>query len=142
MLNEIRIAGLKVLEGYLEPALVSGPPVERLLALTESYLNFAVEQPKYFDFAFLVPDPDIERFADEIARPAWDTFRVSVDQIKACVDAGVFADEDPLETAIVLWAEAHGLVTLFRTGRFGPDPEAFRQIYRKCIQRLLDGLRK
>jgi AcrR family transcriptional regulator len=142
LLNEIRIEGLKVLERYLEPVLAEGPPIERLIALTERYLSFAVEQPKYFDFAFLVPDPDIQRFADEVARPAWDTFRVSIDQIQACVDEGIFAPEDPLETAIVLWAEAHGLVTLFRTGRFGPDPEAFRAIYGRCIERLLNGLRK
>ena len=39
------------------------------------------------------------------------------------------------------WAEAHGLVTLFRTGRFGEDPETFRQIYRRLVGRVMDGLR-
>ena len=54
---------------------------------------------------------------------------------------GVFKKADPAETAIMLWAEAHGLITLFKMHRFGPDAELFKIIYRRSIDRLFDGLK-
>jgi AcrR family transcriptional regulator len=140
LLNEIVIEGLKILESYLRPALESGEPYDRLVRMTDSYLRFALEQPKYFDFAFLVPNPNSNAMADEIARPDWDTFRLAIEQVAACAEAGVFPKDDPLETAVTIWAEVHGLVTLFRTGRFGQDPELFRQIYRAAVDRMFRGL--
>jgi AcrR family transcriptional regulator len=141
LLNEIVIGGLKILEEYLRPALEAATPYDRLIRMTDSYLNFALEQPKYFDFAFLTPGPVQSHVATEIARPDWDTFRLAIEQIAACAEAGLFPREDPLETAITIWAEVHGLITLYRTGRFGQDPEIFRAIYRQSVDRMLRGLK-
>lgn len=140
LLNEIVIEGLQVLESYLRRALDAETPYECLVQLTDSFLDFALEQPQYFDFAFLVPSEDIERFAEELNRPSWETFRVSAEQVAACMDEGIFVRDDPLETAITIWAGAHGLITLFRTGRFGTDVEAFQATYRQSVRRTLKGL--
>jgi AcrR family transcriptional regulator len=141
LLNEIVIEGLKILEEYLRPALEADTPYDRLVCMTDHYLRFAMERPQYFDFAFLIPNPGLRPVADEIARPDWDTFRLAVEQVAACTEAGIFPGDDPLETAITLWAEVHGLITLFRTGRFGPNPETFREIYRQSVDRTLRGLK-
>jgi AcrR family transcriptional regulator len=140
LLNEIVIEGLRILEDYLKPALQAETPYARLVQMTERFLDFAMEQPKYFDFAFLIPSPDISRFSEEISRPDWSTFRFAVEQVAACIEDGSLARDDPLYTAITIWAEVHGLVTLYRTGRFGPDAALFRQIYRQSVSRLLQGL--
>ena len=140
LLNEIVIEGLRILEGYLRPALEAPDPYERLRRLTENYLNFALEQPQYFDFAFLIPSREIGRVDDEIGRPDWTTFRLAVEQVAECMKRGIFAEDDPLETSISIWAEVHGLVTLYRTGRFGSDPTSFKGIYRNSVDRVLKGL--
>jgi AcrR family transcriptional regulator len=140
LLNEIVLEGLRILEGYLRPALEAQDPFERLRRLTDNYLSFALEQPQYFDFAFLIPSPEVNRFDDEIARPDWTTFRMAVEQVAECIKRGVFVADDPLETSISIWAEVHGLVALYRTGRFGPDPALFRGIYRNSVDRLFRGL--
>ena len=54
----------------------------------------------------------------------------------------MFPGDDPLETAVTIWAEVHGLITLFRTGRFGQDAEVFRGIYRQSVDRMLRGNEK
>jgi len=141
LLNEIVVEGLKVLESYLQPALDAPNAYERLLRLTERYLEFALEQPKFFDFAFLTPSREIQHFADEVARPMWTIFRMAIEQISTCMEDGLLAKGDALETAIVIWAEVHGLVTLYRTGRFGPQPEFFRHIYGNSVRRVLEGLK-
>ncbi|NUR24572.1 MAG: WHG domain-containing protein, partial [Catenulispora sp.] len=47
-----------------------------------------------------------------------------------CVEAGVFRpDADPDEVADVLWAAAHGVISLERAGHF-PDGELGAQRYR------------
>ena len=140
LLSEIVVAGLQVLERYLQPALAADTPYERLKRLTDNYLAFALEQPQYFDLAFLTPDPNIENLSDEVARPMWNTFRVAIDQVVGCMARGEFEQDEPLSTAIMIWAEVHGLVTLYRTGRMGSDPERFRLVYRASVERMFKGL--
>ena len=67
LLGELINVGLKILQDYLEPALQAEGPFERLEQLIDRYFDFALEQPKYFDLAFLVPSHGM-RMADELAR--------------------------------------------------------------------------
>jgi len=140
LLSEIINAGLEILQRYLEPAFRASTPFERLQLLIDYYLDFALEQPRYFDFAFLAPSHDMH-LADELARYNRSTFMFAVQQVQLCMEQGVFEKDDPLETSIMLWAEAHGLVTLFRMERFGTDASAFRAVFRRAIDRVLCGLR-
>ena len=141
LLSQIVVTGLQVLEGYLRPALAAETPFERMKQLTERYLDFALEQPEYFNLAFLTPDPKIESLPQEVSRPMWDTFRMSIDQVVGCMASGEFERDDPLSTAIMIWAEVHGLVTLYRTGRMGPNAEQFRFVYSSSVDRMFKGLR-
>lgn len=140
LLDEIVAEGLRILEGYLRPALGAATPYERLLQMTDGYLNFALEQPTYFDFAFMTASRDIDGLAHELAKPELETFRMAIEQVAACQRDGVFAPDDPIEVGIALWAGVHGLVTLYRTGRFGSDERRFRELYRRSVDRVLRGL--
>jgi AcrR family transcriptional regulator len=141
LLDEIVVSGLKLLEDYLRPALDAPTPYERLRCMTENFLDFALERPRYFDSAFRVPAPGVSGFKDEIEKRKWETFRLALEQVAACMEQGLFQRDDPLQVAVTVWAEAHGLVTLYRTGRFGQDAGAFRALYRGCMERLMRGLR-
>jgi AcrR family transcriptional regulator len=140
LLGELINVGLQILQGYLEPALKAEGPLERLEQLIDRYFDFALEQPKYFDLAFLVPSHGM-RMADELARHNRSTFMFAVQQVHLCMEQGIFKKSDPLETSIMVWASAHGMVTLFRMERFGENPEQFRSIFQRTIQRMFDGLR-
>ncbi len=141
VLDEIVVRGLRILEQYLRPALEAPTPRERLSKLIDNYLDFTLEQPRFFDFAFLAPPSRaLGQLSEEIARGNWVTFKMAVEQVAACMADGVLVKDDPMETAVTIWAEVHGLVTLYRTGRFGTDERAFRRIYRQSVDRLLGGL--
>jgi AcrR family transcriptional regulator len=137
LLNEIVVQGLRVLEDYLRPGLDADSPYERLLNMAENYLQFALEQPRYFEIAFLVPSQDVEAIPDEIEKRNFGTFKLALAQVSACMEQGYLKKDDPLETAIIVWAAVHGLVTLYRTGRFGAEPEQFRAVYRLSVRRML-----
>jgi AcrR family transcriptional regulator len=141
LLNEVVTDGLKMLEEYLQPALQADSPLERLHQLVDRFLAFALEQPQTFHCAFMVPSKAIGALSDELARHNWSTFQLAVEQVAECMATGVFRKDDPMETAIMLWAEAHGLITLFKMHRFGPDEKLFKVIYRRSIERLFEGLK-
>jgi len=139
ILDEIISAGLSILSQYLEPALRERDPYQRLWGLIEAYLEFAIEQPKYFDLAFLVPAPNT-RISEELERHNRATFKMAVEQVAACMELGILRRGDPIETAIFIWSTAHGLVTLHRMNRFGDDVPRFRHLYHAAIEQAIRGL--
>jgi AcrR family transcriptional regulator len=141
LLTEITVEGLKILEGFLRPALEEPTPYERLRRLIDNYLEFTLQQPRYFDFAFLLPRNDIGTLEEEIQTRDWATFKLSLDQVSACMEEGVFRKDDPMQTGVTIWAAVHGLVTLYRTGRFGQGEELFREVYAQTVERVLAGLK-
>ena len=142
LLNEIVMHGLKILESYVEPALAAPTPYEKLTRAIDQYLEFALGQPRYFDFAFLAPSRDISIAGDDVTQHNWITFQHVRDQVAACIDDGTFREGSPMEVAITIWGEVHGLVILWRTGRLGPDEALFRKTFHNCVARLLEGLRR
>jgi len=140
ILDELISAGLAMLSDYLDPALNAPDPYQRLSGLIDAYLTFALEQPRYFDLAFLVPSP-ATRLSEELERHNRSTFKVAVEQVAICMEMGVFKRADPIETAVFLWSTAHGLVTLHRMNRFGGDVAQFRKIYRTTVDRAIQALK-
>lgn len=141
LLQEIIDQGLRTLETYLAPALEAPTPLERINRLADRFLDFAVEQPRYFEFAFMIPSRSMVDVRTELTERNWVTFNMAVEQIGACMEAGIFKKDDPLGTGITIWSAVYGMVALHRMHRFGPDDKLFRQIYRSSVERLLNGLR-
>lgn len=140
LLNEIVASSLRVLETYLEPALEAATPLDRLHQLVERFLDFSLEQPRTYESAFALRTRGIGEMSEELARHDWKTFQMAVEQVEACMESGVFRRGDVIETAIMMWAEAYGLITLYKLDRFGPDEAVFRSFYHRCINRMFDGL--
>lgn len=141
LLEEITAAGLEMLRGRLEEALVPpGTPLERILRLFDGYLDFAIESPEYFDFLFLERRPNVLRMS-ELRRPGGPpTAMLLAVEVEAAMRVGELARDDVGETCIALWGHSHGLIAFFRAGRFGDDVEGFRSIYRRSLHRLVQGL--
>jgi AcrR family transcriptional regulator len=140
LLDEIVSSGLEILDGYLKAALAAPDPYQRLIALADAYLAFALEQPKHFDLAFMIPAP-ARAMSLELQRHNRETFRFAVEQIGLCMREGHLRPGDPLETAVLLWSTAHGMVTLYKMGRMDGGEDQFRALYRGAIRRLLEAFR-
>src|SRR4029450_11065157 len=99
-------------------------PLGRLTALGQAYRASAMANRAYYAVMFQRPIPGFEPSADAYAaslRP----LRSLVDAIAGCIRAGVFRAADPSHVAGVLWAAAHGAVSLELAGYEGAaDAEA------------------
>jgi len=118
-----------------------GGVIERLLATQVLYLDYALAHPHLFDHAFSVRRDDARRFPEDFRARRSPTLNVVADAVAEGMRMGVLREDDPWDVAMTLWAHTHGLVALYRAGRFSYDERQFRVFYRASIGRLLDGIK-
>jgi AcrR family transcriptional regulator len=107
-------------------------PLGRLAAMGQAYRANALANRSYYGVMFGRPIPEFEpspgAYAESL-RP----LQLLSDAVADCMEAGVFRDGDPRHVARVLWAAAHGAVSLELAGYEGAvDAEA-------CFNDLLAG---
>jgi AcrR family transcriptional regulator len=101
-------------------------PLDRLIALRDAYRDNALANPHYYQVMFGAVIPDFVPSADAL-QAAHATLEVLVDQVAACVAAGVFSQAtDPVAAAEALWVAVHGAVSLELSGHLDPETAAAR----------------
>lgn len=115
-------------------------PRERLLQVMEPYLDYALGHPHLFDHAFSIPREDARRFPEDFRARRSPTLNLIADTVEEGIRAGVLRKADPWDVAMSVWAHAHGLVALYRAGRFSYTEAQFRAFYLQSLRRLVDGL--
>lgn len=117
-----------------------GDVLGRLLAVQRIYLDYALAHPHLFDHAFSTARDDARRFPEDFHARRSPTLNVVADAVQDAMRAGVLREDDVWDVAMTLWAHTHGLIALYRAGRFNIDEAAFRRYYEASLQRLLRGL--
>lgn len=115
--------------------------LKRLMALLEPYLDYALEHPHLFDHAFSVRRDDARRYPEDFRAGLSPTFNVALATIADGMAQGVFKQDDPYDVTMAVWAQQHGLVALYRAGRFSYDEAQFRTFYLQSLGRLIDGIK-
>ena len=115
--------------------------IARLMAIQRIYLDYALAHPHLFDHAFSAPREDARRFPEDFHARRSPTLNVVHDTVVDAQQAGLLRAGDPWDIAMTLWAQSHGLVALYRAGRFSYDERAFRDFYDASLGRLIDGLK-
>jgi len=87
-------------------------PLERLLKHARIYLQFAVENPEYYDLMFIMRAP-VKCIKDE---KAWKigvrSYEMLYKDVAECIDAGLMTSSDPAVATFALWASMHGIASL------------------------------
>ncbi len=115
--------------------------LKRLMALADPYLDYALAHPHLFDHAFSVRRDDARRYPEDFRARLSPTFNVALDAINEGIAQGVLKQDDPHDVAMAWWAQQHGLVALYRAGRFSYDETQFRACYTQSLRRLINGLK-
>ena len=97
-------------------------PLERVSAGGRYYLAFALENPELYELMFATEEIFNETGPDEESVPLR-AFRKFAENVKACLDAGIFSAGEVETTAIALWATLHGLASLLIKDRLRFVPE-------------------
>ncbi|RDZ27738.1 TetR/AcrR family transcriptional regulator [Lysobacter silvisoli] len=118
-----------------------GDVIARLLAIQRIYLDYALAHPHLFDHAFSMRRGNARRYPEDFRARRSPTLNVAADVVEEAQRAGELREGDAWDIAMTLWAHSHGLIALYRAGRFSYDERAFRAFYEASLGRLLDGLR-
>jgi AcrR family transcriptional regulator len=118
-----------------------GDALARVIALQRIYLDYALAHPHLFDHAFSARRADARKYPDDFRAGLSPTLGVAAEAVAEAMRAGLLRGDDEWDVAMTLWAHTHGLVALYRAGRFSYDEAEFRRFYEASLQRLLDGLK-
>ncbi|HBD99274.1 MAG TPA: hypothetical protein DC060_13875 [Gemmatimonadetes bacterium] len=110
----------------------------RLWASLEEIRRFTVDEPDLYAFIFFSVGPS-EDTAQAVPPPANDRLIDALEkQVAGWMSEGNMSGETA-EVAAVIAAQAHGLVLLWRQGRF-KDADAFVDFYRRAFWIMLAGV--
>lgn len=118
-----------------------GNALSRVIALQRIYLDYALAHPHLFDHAFSSRRADARRYPEDFRAGLSPTLGVAAEAVAEAMRAGQLRKDDEWDVAMTLWAHTHGLVALYRAGRFSYDEAEFRRFYEASLHRLLDGLK-
>jgi AcrR family transcriptional regulator len=96
-------------------------PMQRLRSYGLAYVRFAVGHPEHYRIATMDPCP--RPHVDNVLADG--AFQHFAGVVQECIDAGLFADDDPMRITLELWSAAHGIAALMIAKPFLPwgDPE-------------------
>ncbi|MEJ2482864.1 MAG: TetR/AcrR family transcriptional regulator [Gemmatimonadota bacterium] len=104
--------GFQRSEEYLRRAVEPYPQgsMERVAALGEAYIRFALENRQYFKIIFAI-QPEQPRAIGDV--PGQGGYRVLRESVVEAMQAGTIRRENPELVVLFLWSVVHGLVTIF-----------------------------
>jgi AcrR family transcriptional regulator len=140
LVEAIAERGFELFERRLTEAATSRNPMGTILRVLQCYRQFAIDEPQLFEIMFVVPRTRRRTFPDDFAARRSASFNLLRAAVEQAMQRKRLRKDDPLEVTLNLWAYAHGLVGLYRAGRFDANPALFRRLFDRAIRRLLSGL--
>jgi len=120
-------------------ALPAAEGVARIEQMSEAFLDFALQEPRRFEAAFLLPSRKARRYPDDFAAGLSPAGNVQLKVLEEGIRQGKLAGASPVEIMLINSALSQGLVTLYRAGRIAGGEEAFRALYRRAMRRVFQS---
>lgn len=140
LMNALADTGFSELVERIDALDLSGPAEERLLAISEAYLDFALENPRLFELMFLSRRPGARQFPRDFKAGKSPTANRFAEIVRHGMSVGAFREDDPWEITFEMGGFLQGLIMLHLGGRLDIDPAEFRAFYRRSFRRYLYGI--
>jgi AcrR family transcriptional regulator len=113
-----------------------GPGMRGMLG----YLNYALDHPQIFRYMFSSHRADAFVFPHDLKDSKSPTFNILLEVVSELMQRQILRSDDVAETALSIWAHAHGLITLHLSGRIAAPRATFQKLYMRSLDRLVHGL--
>jgi len=113
----------------------------RLLRLSDDLLDFALGKPHLYTFLIADRRPEQNRFPEDFRQGGSPAFTPVIEVIEQGIGEGALRDDDPLEMTLAITAAAQGLLQMYLSGRVALPERDFRALFKRTMNRVLDGLR-
>ncbi|TAH29687.1 MAG: TetR/AcrR family transcriptional regulator [Cytophagales bacterium] len=135
-------------------------PLDNLLAIGKTYINFALQNPELYDLMFIMRAPmcslqskkeqlfeKIKGENTENASMEWEEGFAAFDRLKnimqACINENLIKYDNVEIASINMWANVHGLASLYIRDRFQMFPqEIVTNLIEKCLLDMIEAIKK
>ena len=118
-------------------ALPAAEGLAKLEQLSEAFLDFALEEPRRFEAAFLIHSTKARRYPDDFVTGRSPAGTVQLRAIEQAMADGLLEADSAIEIMMTNTALGQGLITLYRAGRIVGGEAEFRRLYRRATRRVM-----
>jgi AcrR family transcriptional regulator len=122
-------------------ALPQAEGLAKIEQISEAFLDFALEEPRGFEAAFLIHSRKARRYPDDFVAGRSPAGTIQLKAIKQAMADGVLEADSAIEIMMTNAALGQGLVTLYRAGRIAGGEADFRKLYRRATRRLMNSFK-
>ena len=119
------------------------PPCDGLAKLEqigEAFLDFALDEPRRFEAAFLIHSRKARRYPDDFLAGRSPAGNVQLKILEDAVARGAITQAtSPIEIMMTNSALSQGLITLYRAGRIAGGEDEFRALYQRAMRRSTES---
>lgn len=116
--------------------------LERLRALAEGYIRFALDHEQHFRVLFALQSERLREMEDH---PATGGYEMVLEAVTEAMDAGELERRDPRMVSLYVWSSVHGLVTLSLACKLEVPPGGRQvkalELFDEAWEMIVDGLR-
>jgi AcrR family transcriptional regulator len=132
LLNALMLDGFDAWERRVG-AITADDPIEWQEKLGEAFLAFALEEPRRYEAAFLLPASKARRYPDDFAAGRSPVVSMAYARLEDAKNKGLIGAASAADIVLSFAALAQGLVSLYRAGRFISE-DAFKTAYRTAMR--------
>ena len=140
LLNALANQGFEELGALLKGRRFSGDSQTRLARMADLFLDHALENPRLFELMFLKTREGARKYPGDFRARRSPTATPMADILARGMAGGEFKRDDEWEITFEIGALSHGLIMLYLGGRTEMGAAAFRALYRRSVQRFIDGI--
>ncbi len=119
--HELHEEGFRVLLSNMQVLEHVSDPFERLKAMGNVFLDFAIHNKDFYNLMFIVDEPLKKKSEDDPWRMGIRTLDYLITVVKQCMETGRFKGLDPNDLSFTILSSLHGMSALFckdRTSTF------------------------
>ena len=120
-------------------------PLKRLHEIGIIYIEFALNNPEYYDLMFIIRAPINAMKEKQGDDPCWQmgqtTFILLMETITECIEQKLIKTQDPVVASMYTWSSVHGLVSLKIRDRYevmNLTDAQLRKMLLQCLAELIE----
>ncbi len=110
------------------------------LQVMRGYLDYALDHPNLFRYMYFSQRAHVLAYPDALKTGESPSQKILIVAVSGAMQQGKLRADDVPETSLTIWAHAHGLVTLYLSGRILLSRRQFTPLFLRSMDRLLQGL--
>jgi AcrR family transcriptional regulator len=146
----IHAQGFVIMLGKMEKLKKIAHPLARLKELGKIYIQFALDNPEYYDLMFIMRGPmKALEIMDGSGMECWSygesTHEFLKQTIQECIDQNLVTITDVQVGAMTMWSLVHGMVSLHirqRLSIMNEDEKTLKKLLFKGLDQMVDAITK